>query len=306
MLSVICWKWAPNPGYRSKFGPAAVNTLRAMVARHYRAPHRFICVTDDPAGLDPRVQVVPLWDDLADLPSPHGRANPSCYRRLRMFRRDAGELFGERFVSLDLDCVITADLRPLWDRPEDVVFWGDTNKTTHYNGSMMLLTAGARPQVWDDFDPVASPRAARAAGQWGSDQAWISHCLGGGEAKWGVRDGVYSYRNHLLRQPQVLPAGARIVIFHGTTDPWDPGAQRLPWVRKHYVGEPVKPLDVESIHLAKRLALLSDGRTVPITQLLDGEGDETDNPAAATAFVAGAGKEWFSGATSDYQQVTAQ
>lgn len=232
-LSIVCWRWKPAPGYRSQFGPATVNTLRAMVDRHYAKPHRFLCVTDDPAGIDADVEIVPLWADFATVPSPHGGKNPSCYRRLRAFHPAIGEVFGPRFVSMDLDCVVTGDLRPLWDRPEDFVIWGDTNPKTHYNGSMMLLTAGARRQVWERFDPVKSPRDAMRAGCFGSDQGWISYCLGGGETKWNKRDGVYSFRNDLQRRPD-LPENCRIVFFHGKTDPWTADPLRYPWVAANY------------------------------------------------------------------------
>jgi len=176
---------------------------------------------------------VPLWNDFADLPSPHGGKNPSCDRRLRLFHPDASQWFGERFVSLDLDAVITGDLSPVWNRPDAFVMWGDTNRTTHYNGSMVLMTAGARRQVWDDFNPTTSPAEAKAAGQFGSDQAWISYRLGPGEATWSTVDGVYSYRMH-LQQRQELPPYARIVFFHGQVDPWSPAAQSKSWVRQHY------------------------------------------------------------------------
>lgn len=242
MLSVICFRWAPPKGYRSEFGPAAVNTLRAMVARHYARPHRFLCFTDDTTGLDPRVEALPIWDDFAALPSPHGNKNPSCYRRLRMFRPDMAAIAGERFVSLDLDCVVTGDLTPVWDRPEDFVMWGDTNPQpgSHYNGSMVLQTAGARRQVWDRFDPATSPRLAKAAGCWGSDQGWISYCLGPGEKRWTKDDGVFSFRNHLKRVTHQLPPTARIVFFHGSDDPWHGAVQQsYPWVAKHWVGETV-------------------------------------------------------------------
>lgn len=233
--TVLCWKWQ-TPGYRSAYGPETVNALRQMVAAHYPEPHRFVCVTDDPTGLDPEVVVVPDRKDFADVPSPHGGKNPSCYRRLRIFAPDAGEVFGPRFVALDLDCVIVGDLRPLWNRPEDFVIWGDTNPKTFYNGSMVLMTAGARRQVWEQFDPVRSPRLSRAAGCFGSDQGWISYCLGPGEAKWTREDGVYSFRNDV--QPSNLsrlPANARIVMFHGRHDPWDDYVQtNCPWVRTHY------------------------------------------------------------------------
>jgi hypothetical protein len=117
MLAVVCWKWKPKIGYRSTFCAEHVNVLRSMVERHYRKPHQLVCITDDGAGIDPRVRVVPLWQDHARLPSPHGGNNPSCYRRLRAFSAEAAELIGPRFVSVDLDCVITGDMRPVWDRP---------------------------------------------------------------------------------------------------------------------------------------------------------------------------------------------
>lgn len=234
MLSVVTFKWTPAPHYRSTFTSEVVNVLQRMVARHYQAPHRFVCITDDAAGLDPAVEAVPLWTDYAEIPSPNGGHNPSCYRRLKMFSREIAEIVGPRFVCLDLDTVIVNDVRPLWDRPEDFVVWGETNPRSYYNGSMWLLRTGTRTKVWEDFDPRTSPQQAFAAGKFGSDQGWLSHCLGKGEATWTREDGVYSYNVHLRRPPVPLPPSARIVMFHGGTDPWSPEAQRLSWVREHW------------------------------------------------------------------------
>lgn len=234
LLSVVCWKWLPPPGYRSVFGPETVNVLAKMVARHYPRPHRFICVTDDPKGINGHTEIVPDWKDFSDLRSPSGVRNPSCYRRLRMFHPEIAQTFGQRFVSLDLDVVITGDLTPLWDRTEDFVMTGDTNPRTHYNGSMVLMTAGARPQVWTKFDPVESPRAARAAGHFGSDQGFISYLLGPNEKKWTTADGVYSFRNHLQPKGCALPTDAKVVIWHGEHDPWSAFGMRIEWVRQHY------------------------------------------------------------------------
>ena len=233
-LSVITWKWTPRPGYRSTYGPETVNVLRRMVARNYPRPHRFICVTDDPKGIDPDVEIVEDRKDFANLPSPHGGQNPACYRRLRMFAPDAGQTFGPRFVSLDLDCVIVRDMTPVWDRTDDFVIWGDTNPSTLYNGSMVMMTAGARAEVWNDFDPVKSPELARRAGNFGSDQAWISYRLGPGQPKWTRHDGVYSFRNEIQRMGMRLPENARIVMFHGAHDPWSAFALKIPWVSKNW------------------------------------------------------------------------
>lgn len=234
MLNVVCFRWAPPSGYRSTFGPETVNVLKRMVARNYDQPHTFTCVTDDPTGIDPDVRIVPLWTDFADVPSPHGAHNPSCYRRLRAFAPDIAPVLGDRFVCIDLDTVITGDLSPLFDRQEDFIIWGETDKRSFYNGSMFMLRAGARPQVWTDFDPAHSPQQAKAAGKFGSDQGWISYRLGKGEATWGRKDGVYSYRVHLRPQNGKLPKDARLVNFHGREDPWSRQIQKLGWVRECY------------------------------------------------------------------------
>ncbi len=236
MLSIVTFKWTPAAGYRSKFGPETVNTLFAMLRRHCRLPFRAICVTDDPAGIDPSVEIVPLWPDHAQLTSPHGSSRPSCYRRLKVFDPAIESMFGPRFAVLDLDCVVTSDVTPLFERQEELVMWGDTHPRTHYNGSLMLMTAGARPKVWQTFNPRTSPNVTRRAGHYGSDQGWISYCLGPGEARFTTRDGVYSYRLH-LSEAAALPENCRIVFFNGRQDPWGPEVRDVPWIREHYRAE---------------------------------------------------------------------
>jgi hypothetical protein len=232
VLTFVCWKWKPRPGvvYRSKFEARTVIVLRNMIARHYAKPHRFVCVTDDATGLGD-VETLPLWSDHATVVSPHGTHQPSCYRRLKAFSPEARDWFGDRFVSLDLDTVIVGDVTPLFDRTEDFIIWKEQDPRSFYNGSMWMMTAGARRQVWDQFDPKTSPTTAKAAGRFGSDQGWLSYCLGPNEAKWTQADGVYSYRLDIQQRGGKLPKDARITMWHGGTDPWSKEAQRLDWVR---------------------------------------------------------------------------
>ena len=235
MISFVCFKWRPREGYRSAYGPETVNTLASMVARHYRRPHRFICVTDDAEGLAATVEPVPLWDDHAGVPNPSFRTGPSCYRRLRVFARDIGALLGDRFVCVDLDTVFCAPLEPLFDRPEDFVCWRNPDPRWPLNGSMFLLRAGARPQVWETFDPATSPAVSHAARCYGSDQGWMSYVLGSNEATWGEADGVYSYQMHLRKLANKLPLNACAVMFHGAADPWSATVHKVaPWVVQHY------------------------------------------------------------------------
>lgn len=236
MLTVIAWKWRQFR-YRSKFEGHHVNVLRSMVRRHYPHPHEFICITDDPTGIDKDIRIVELWDDFSTMQSPHGEEYPSCYRRLKMFSRDAGKLIGgKRFVWVDLDAVIVGDMTPVWNRSEDFLIWGDTHPKTPYNGSMLMMDVGARTQVWDKFDPRESPICTRRARIMGSDQAWISYILGPGETKWGKQDGVYSWRMDIMRTTdKALPKDARIVFFHGADDPWHAEVQgKAPWVGQNW------------------------------------------------------------------------
>ncbi len=234
MITVVCWKWKSPQGYRSTFLGKHVNTLRNMVKRHLHVPHEFVCITDDPTGIDDDIRIVPLWDDYAYLQGFVGNQRPCCYRRLKVFNADAAGL-GEHVLSIDLDCVITRDITPLINRKEDFVIWGDTAPGTLYNGGFWMLRRGTRQKVWDTFDPNESPQLTRKIGIIGSDQAWISHCLGKGEAMWTRVDGVYSFRNHLNKASMKLPTDARIVMFHGQHDPWHSDVQgKFPWIREHY------------------------------------------------------------------------
>jgi hypothetical protein len=100
---------------------------------------------------------------------------------------------------------------------------------------MQLMTAGARKQVYEDFNPDESPGIARRAGFDGSDQAWISYKLGPHEKRWTKDDGVFSFRLHVKPHGGKIPKGARIIFFEGQIDPWSPVAlQMSPWIKDHW------------------------------------------------------------------------
>jgi hypothetical protein len=234
LITFVCWRWKPTLGYRSTFGPETVYALREMIDRHYTQPYRFVCVTDRPKDL-PGIETIELWNDFADVKSALGRSYPSCYRRLKLFAPDAGDTFGARVVSIDLDMVIVRDITSLFDRPEDFVIWGESDfKTQKYNGSLWMLRTGTRTQAWTAFDPVTSPTLAAKSGSRGSDQGWLNYILGTKEATWGRADGVFSFRKHIQPAGGSLPESARVVAFHGQKDPWHYSCQQIPWVKAHY------------------------------------------------------------------------
>lgn len=234
MLSVVCWKWKPPKFYDRTFSSDAVNTLYNMVKRNYSGPFAFHCFTDDAEGINPDIRTHPVPDIFSNLESPLGVHYPSCYRRLAAFSPDFRGIVGERFVSLDLDCVIVGSVDALWNRGEDIIFWESQVPNQPYNGSMWLHRSGTRPQVLEKFYPFTSPKLARDAGFIGSDQAWFSYILPG-QPTWGKEDGVVSWQTHCKNRGWQLPPGARIVFFQGLESPWDAHVQnRARWIKEHY------------------------------------------------------------------------
>lgn len=248
-LSVVTWKWGAQ--YPAEF----VNRLARAVDRNLVAPHRFICVTDDMRGLDPRIDVIPDRGEYAKMAA----GSRSCYRRLRMFDADARGMFGDHLLHLDLDTVIVGPLDPLIDRPEELVMWRQPQARIPlrhgyaYNPSIMLMRVGSHDALWKRFhgDPDGTVAKARAAGWFGSDMAVINFYLMDKKiGAWTEGDGVLSWWVHIRKEPDMkwksgsprscdgsLPAGARVVHFHGSMSegPGDPGMQaRYPWIKEHW------------------------------------------------------------------------
>jgi len=220
MLTIVTWLWKTT-GWRKGYSAGHVNALHAMVSQNLDIPHKFVCVTNMPENIN--CETIPLWDDpLVPGVLAH---KPNCYKRLKAFSPEIKQIFGERFISLDLDVVIRGNITDIIDRKEDFIML--KGGSTPYNGSMWMMTAGARKQVWEDFDPRASPAQAKAAkmpsgkNYYGSDQAWISYKLGTKEKTWDENDGIYQYWNGLNRNPGRIPENAKIIFFNGAINPWD-------------------------------------------------------------------------------------
>lgn len=214
MITILTWFWRQSQS-RAAYKAEHVNIWAGMVRRNLSMPHRVACVTDIPGGIDPSVEIIPPPGDFLDVRNPRwSNGKPQCYRRLSMFRRDAAKIFGERFVCMDLDCVIGGPLDPLFDRKDDLVLFKGTSPGRPYNGSLMMIRAGCRPQVYEDFNQAAALESG--ALYCGSDQAWIMHKLGPREKVWDARDGVHWYGKEYQRSK----APPRVLFFPGGMKPW--------------------------------------------------------------------------------------
>lgn len=269
--SVVTFKWKPKHGYGLQCTSEDANLLYRNVRFNYPKLERFICITDDPRGLDPNIEAVPLWKDFADVPNPTYKTTAGCHRRLRIFAEDFHKIAGPRFVMLDLDTLPVGDLSPVFDRKEDFVGWRPIEPSTNcpsrqFGGAFVLMNAGARSHIWTEFasDPDRCIAAARAAEYRGSDQAWTSYRLGIREKFVTDRDGVYFYGNiyprrrkrtsrslhfapitlpdsHRRGAPQFgdpeaapLPTNARLVFFsHGLPMTSEIARRMSPWITNH-------------------------------------------------------------------------
>ncbi len=226
-LQIVLWKWA-NPKKLHilfDFSAEAVNRLYRQLQANLTIPHDVVCITDNPSGIDSGIRVVPLWSEHADM--------GGCYRRLRLFGPDAARLVGPRFAWIDLDSVVVGSMDAVLGRPEDIVLYRSNSVALQpYNGSMVLMNANARPEVWSRFDPGTAPSMAAAAGFTGTDQAWMAYVLGPGEAVWTRDDGVMHFR---LDCTPDLPGHSRIVFFPGAAKMHLPTTRRVaPWIDQRF------------------------------------------------------------------------
>lgn len=223
MMPVVCWLWRGHGHLRPdvpKYGPGHVNALARMLARHGMT--RLVCVCDDDAGLDAGIETIEFPDAVADL--------PSYYPKLWAFSEAFGATIGGRFLSIDLDCVVTGDLMPLTQGAAGFKIWNQA-RGEPYNSSCFTLEPHARTRVWEEFTPArgaaAQAKAERAGGRWCGDQSWIAEVLGPNEATWSEADGLIQYRPSRHRA-----APAPGALAHFLCGPYDPAeeAKVSPWI----------------------------------------------------------------------------
>ena len=193
-MNLLSFKWKRD-GYRSQFDSSHVNTCFRMWCRHSTVPFNFICVTDDPAGLDSAIQPVELWPE--PVPGYGGGNAPNCFRRLRMFSKELSELFGPHWIWTDLDCLVTGNVDHILLDDSDLKIWRPDGGRSKCNGSLVSHNAGTRQYLWDTFNPesIGSVETFRAQTRHlGSDQAWIAQQLTPADRFFESLDGVYAFR----------------------------------------------------------------------------------------------------------------
>jgi len=235
VIKFCVFKWNPEgldllPSQKivdyAAIGAGHVNRMRNMVDRHLHVEHEFICITDDPTGLDPGITIIPLWNDCADL--------GGCYRRLKFWSSDMKTLIGDRIVQCDIDTVITGDITHIVTRQEPVLLYKHPQHIC--NGGMWVMDAGCRSDVWDNFDPETSPELSK--NEIGTDQGWLKYylrddLLSGKIKTFGRESGVMDMRIDILgNNGGELPADCCMVSFAGPRDPSQ--YPDVGWINEHW------------------------------------------------------------------------
>lgn len=162
----------------------------------------------------PGVPVVTLSD--VDVPTariPLEYSWPGWWSKLELCRPDVrGDL-----LYMDLDTVPFAPLEELL-RPAGFTLLRDFNKPHLSQSGLMFLTEEIRAQIW--FHWMADPW--HAMNQFPGDGQFLHYYFHRQANHWQDEfpGQVVSYKRHVLRKGGV-PAGARVVCFHGKPRPWE-------------------------------------------------------------------------------------
>jgi hypothetical protein len=254
-VNVICMKWG------HVYGPEYVNNLYAGVTHQLKRPHRFVCFTDDPFGLNSAIETFPLPN--VGLPP---NQKDTRWQKLGLFGRTLADLEGTA-LFLDLDVIIVDDLGPFFDLPgafriirDDELFRSkplrklnparDRFLASVGNSSVFRFQIGAHSDVLDEF--ISNPEEALANFEI-SQQFQSARLASKGLLDYWPREWCVSFKNQcvsgfarsFVTSPK-LPKGARIVVFAGSpkmSEVFAGGGQKwyrhignIEWLRKAWQG----------------------------------------------------------------------
>lgn len=218
-LHVVCLKWG------TKYEAELVNRLYRMVAHNLSIPFQFHCLTENPEGLVPEIDQLPL--ESSDL--------VGWWYKLSLFRENFYGLEGN-ILYFDLDVVITGSIDFLATMPGDFLICENWSRNRMWNSSVMRFKAGANADIWQSF----IENKTQVLENYHGDQEWIFKCRP--NAGLWPQEKVVSYKKSLdskalrwleklglgrlgLKAPDwmdtPLPDSVAVVIFHGKPDPED-------------------------------------------------------------------------------------
>jgi hypothetical protein len=230
-LNVVCIKWG------MKYPAEYVNHLARAVRCHLTVPHRFLCLTDDPRGIDHSVETKPFVEDL-----------PGWWNKIALFQSRIHDLQGT-LLYLDLDMVIIRNINNVLNHPGQFVAVPTFRREGEFATALMRFEIGRYRRVWELFEPRAQDVMNEVYG----DQNWINACCTvtrEHEYTRTVRDlwpevtpkqclmdplprcWFPDFRGELQEGPHRLSDDAKVIVFHG-----QPMVHEVAWVARLWRGE---------------------------------------------------------------------
>lgn len=211
--NVLCMKWGDR--YPSEY----VNRLHAMVRANLGGSYRFVCLTDDPSGVDAAVEC----RTIPPMP-PEPTRQERGWRKLTTFDWPLHDLEGTA-LFLDLDVVIVRPIDALFEIEGAFLIAHDRRLASRgiSNSSVYRFELGAHRALVDEYraDPAAVARAYR------NEQAYLSARMSAAglltewPPGWCVSfkyDCLPTWPLNYLRAAE-CPPDARIIFFHGNPKP---------------------------------------------------------------------------------------
>lgn len=231
-VTILCTKWG------DKYGSDYVNTLYSMVQRNMSRPFRFVCLTDDEAGIDPVVETLPLPAiGIADFDSATGWTRLHGWLKVTVFATPLHDLTGPT-LFLDLDIVITGPLDDFFDLPGEFIVIKDWDKRDSTgNTSVFRFTAGAHGALLSELANSLQSAQRDYRNEQEFVTSWFSRQ---GKIHYWPSPWCVSFKRHCMQRgimgvfrPARLPQDARVVVFHGRPNPPDAIAGRSgKWYRR--------------------------------------------------------------------------
>lgn len=192
--------------------------LKRSVERHLSLPHRFVCLTDDPAAVDCETLPIPM-------------KLPGWWGKLALF----SDLIEGRILFIDLDTVLVGNIDDFTRYGGELAIIRPFYRNRGFASGVMNIGPGAHPHVWERFsaNPLRAVGYCRqnAVPEWNfGDQRWLELQVDKADYWQDITPGqLVSYKVHCR---DGIPDNARIVCFHGKPDPHELDE---PWLRENWV-----------------------------------------------------------------------
>lgn len=227
MLAICTWLW----GDKFEIGDAI--RLHNMLKRNVKQPYKFILFTN---VFEPTNNSGMLLYPIVDLKLLHIKG---CFARLRIFDPEfqykveiAADQKFDRFITIDLDTVVTKPIDPILDLDADfaIMQGGNAANPCPYNGALQSLRKSAHPEVWQDFSLEKANKVPFYS--FPDDQGWLHHKVPNAPGWKTGTQGVYVFRKPGWPDAtDNLPQDARLVTFINKTPRM---LAKLPWIQEHW------------------------------------------------------------------------